>query len=178
MQSYIDFAAKNNLELLEEGNCQFCGAGTKRGVHECVEIFSLGFKSVDFSLPKNYFYRFLVVDAHTLQHSELHGRWSNHFHLTRLHLIFKYNVIWTYKLSPKLSETLNQYKLKREEEYLLSPKVLERGKITSVDVLNVSYNQGACKHKIEEWAKEVYFVWGDYHKMVDKIAQEFLNLKL
>ena len=93
MQDYISFAEKNGVSLLDSGACQFCGAEVQRGVHECLEIFNLGFQQIDFSNPENHLYRFFIVDAHTLQHSEIHGRWNNHFHLTRLHLIFERNVI-------------------------------------------------------------------------------------
>ena len=90
MQDYIDKAKKNGVTLLGNGRCQFCDAETTRGIHECVEIFSLGFQMIDYSKIDNHLYRFLTVDAHTLQHPEIHGRWNNHFHLTRQHLIFKY----------------------------------------------------------------------------------------
>lgn len=114
MQDYIDFAAKNGVVLQNTGSCQFCGAETERGVHECLEIFNLGFQQIDFSKSPNHLFRFLIVDAHTLQHPEIHGRWNNHFHLTRLHLIFEYRVQWNYALSPKLSDHLNQYKAHHE----------------------------------------------------------------
>ena len=81
MQDYMAIAAKNGITLLANGKCQFCGAHTQRGVHECVELFNVGFQHLDFSKKENHFYRFLIVDAHTLQHSEIHGRWNNHFHL-------------------------------------------------------------------------------------------------
>ena len=44
MQDYIDLAEKNGVKLVDFGNCQFCGAKTKRGIHECLEIFNLGFQ--------------------------------------------------------------------------------------------------------------------------------------
>ncbi|MFZ1806223.1 MAG: DUF5946 family protein, partial [Cyclobacteriaceae bacterium] len=94
MQDYIALAEKNGVVLLDKGKCQFCGAHTQRGIHECLEIFNLGFQDIDFSNTENHIYRFWIVDAHTLQHPEIHGRWNNHFHLTRLHLIFKYDVQW------------------------------------------------------------------------------------
>ena len=175
MQDYIDLAKKNGFTLLNSGNCQFCGAKTKRGIHECIEIFNFDFDEVDFSNPKNHIYKFLVVDAHTLQHSEIHGRWNNHFHLSRLHLIFKYNVVWTYKLSPKLSDSLNKYKSNKQDEYLIPPKVLERGKITSSDVINCIPTEVASKNIIKEWALDVYNAWSVHYKVVDSIAKSFLN---
>ncbi|MBC2845232.1 DUF5946 family protein [Winogradskyella flava] len=174
MQDYTDFAEKNGVKLLKDGKCQFCGANTKNGVRECLEIFNLGFQEIDFSDTKNYIYRFLIVDAHTLQHPEIHGRWNNHFHLSRLHLIFKYNIKWTYKLSPQLSDYLNKYKLHNQGEYLNPPKILERGNIRTTDIIEKSTNETSCKDLIKKWALEVYNKWNNSHEVADYIAKEFL----
>jgi hypothetical protein len=177
MQDYISIAEKNGVVLLEEGRCQFCGANTKRGIHECLKIFNLGFQDIDYSNFENHMYRFMIVDAHTLQHPEIHGRWSNHFHLTRLHLIFNYKVDWTYELSPILSNYLNKYKVDRQDEYLSAPNALQRGTITTTDILDESKNKGEIKKLIKKWANEVYQEWAVHHAVVDKIAKEFLKRK-
>ena len=177
MQDYIDLAEKNGVTLLDNGKCQFCGANTKRGIHECLEIFNLGFQVLDYSSIENHIYRFFMVDAHTLQHPEIHGRWNNHFHLTRLHLIFKYNVKWTYDLSPKLSDYLNKYKVQKEDEYLIPPEILKRGTITTTDIKEKSTNEKDCKELIRKWALEVYEKWSAHHIIVDDIAKGFLSRK-
>lgn len=175
MQNYIDIAAKNGVTLINHGKCQFCDADATRGIHECVEIFSLGFQMIDYSKPENNIYRFLSVDAHTLQHPEIHGRWNNHFHLTRQHLIFTYHVDWNYKLSPKLSEHLNEYKAIRVDEYLHPPDVRYRGKITTTDVLKQSKTEAECQKMIIRWGWEVYQSWKKHHDVVDIIAKGFMN---
>ena len=177
MQDYIDLAKKNGVTLLDSGKCQFCGANTHRGIHECLEIFNLGFQVIDFSNLENHLYRFLIVDAHTLQHPEIHGRWNNHFHLTRLHLIFKYGIKWTYGLSPKLSDYLNSYKVHKQDEYLIPPEILNRGNITSTDIKEKSVNETECKDLIGKWAIDVYGKWSTNHSIVDNIAKGFLNRK-
>ncbi len=177
MQDYIDLAKKNGVILLDTGKCQFCGANTKRGIHECLEIFNLGFQDIDFSNIENHLYRFLIVDAHTLQHSEIHGRWNNHFHLSRLHLIFKYDIKWTYKLSPKLSDYLNKYKIGKRDEYIIPPEILRRGKITTTDIIENSTNETECKELIKKWAMEVYDKWNTHYNVVDNIAKGFLDRK-
>lgn len=176
MQDYIDLAEKNGVSLLNIGKCQFCGANTKRGIHECIEIFNLGFQDIDYSNNENLFYRFLIVDAHTLQHPEIHGRWNNHFHLTRLHLIFKYNVNWTYDLSPRLSDYLNKYKVHKKDEYLHPPKAPDRGNITTTGILEKSKNETDIKELIKKWAEEVYKKWDTHHAVADNIAKGFLNI--
>lgn len=175
MQHYIDLAEKNGVTLIDKGKCQCCGTDTKRGIHECLEIFNLGFQDIDFSSVENHIYRFFIVDAHTLQHPEIHGRWSNHFHLSRLHLILRYHVVWTYKLSPKLSDYLNKYKIHRQDEYLAPPKVLERGTITTTAILKESLSEVGRKYLIRKWAWEVHNVWKANHSVVDGIAKGFLK---
>ncbi|MBS9461284.1 hypothetical protein KIM67_02590 [Flagellimonas sp. 389] len=175
MQDYISFAEKNGVTLDSEGSCQFCGAKTAKGVHECVEIFNLGFSMIDYSKKENHFYRFLAVDAHTLQHSEIHGRWNNHFHLTRQHLIFEYGVFWDYNLSALLSDCLKVYKTKNPNEVLIAPSLLQRGKSTVLDVKNNTVDEISCKKSIKTWGRDVYQVWNAYHQIVDVIAKRFMD---
>lgn len=175
MQDYITFAEKNGVLLQDKGSCQLCGARTTRGVHECVEIFSLGFSLIDYGLQANYRYRFLSVDAHTLQHPEIHGRWNNHFHLTRKHLMLHYGMRWDYKLSPKLSDFLNAYKASRPEERLDPPPVLQRGSLTTVDISQQAQTAEQCKSLVKEWSQQVYEAWRAHHSTVDVIAKTFLG---
>ena len=177
MQDYIEIAEKNGIILRDTGPCQFCGADTKRGIHECLEIFNLSFQGIEYARPEHPIFRFLVVDAHALQHPEIHGRWSNHFHLTRLHLIFKFDVKWTYNASPALSDHLSRYKVHKQDEHWLPPKALDRGSITSTDVLkNATFGDGN-KELVIDWAKEVYSKWDTHHAVADTIAKGFLENK-
>lgn len=176
MQHYTDYANKNGVTLIKEGKCQFCGADVKNGIKDCVDIFNQGFEEqIDFLNFNNIIYKFLSVDAHTLQHSEIHGRWNNHLHLTRLHLIFKYKVKWTHQSTLKLSKCLNLYKKLHADEHLIPPKPLERGMFSITDVIKMAKNEGECKKMIEKWALEVYDSWKKEHKSVEKIAELFME---
>jgi hypothetical protein len=114
------------------------------------------------------------VDAQALQHPEIHGRWSNHFHLTRLNLILEKNIKWDYKTSPLLSNYLNEYKAGRPTEFLNPPKILDRGTITTADFLAVTTEE-ECKKLIKKWAEEVYIAWKENHVIVSQIADGFLK---
>lgn len=176
MQDYVDIAIKNGVTLRGEGYCQFYGAETKKGVHECVEIFcQIAYKAFDNSNLENHIFRFIAVDAHTLQHPEIHRRWNNHFHLTRQHLIFHYHIQWNYDLSPKLSDHLNEYKIQNNEETLKPPTVLNRGAITTTEVINNSSIESGCKEMAAKWGIVVYNSWSQHHDIVDRIAQEFIK---
>jgi hypothetical protein len=173
MQNFTDQAAKNGVELLNQGKCQFCGADYQRGIFECMENYNSGLLFFDFNNPKFHLYRFLSVDAHALQHPEIHGRWSNHFHLTRLHLILEKKQTWDYNKSPLLSDYLNRYKSNKPNEFLKVPESLNRGKITAKDLIRVTTAED-CAELIAKWATEVYDSWSSNHLVVSQIAEGFL----
>jgi hypothetical protein len=174
MQDFIDQAEKNGVLLIDKGKCQFCGADYQKGIFECMENYNKGLEHLDFNDSKNHLFRFLSVDAHALQHPEIHGRWSNHFHLTRLHLILEKKQTWDYNKSPLLSDHLNRYKSNKPNEFLISPESLNRGKITAKDLTKVITAE-ECAKLIIKWADEVYHSWNSNHGTVSQIAEGFLD---
>lgn len=62
------------------------------------------------------------------------------------------------------------------DEYLSPPEVLNRGEITTTDILNVS-DEATCKEMIEKWARDVYKTWSSHHQTVDFIASGFMQSK-
>jgi hypothetical protein len=173
MQDFIDQARKNGVTLFDKGKCQFCGADYQKGIFGCMDNYNNGLELLDFNNTEYHVSRFLSVDAHALQHPEIHGRWSNHFHLTRLNLILDKKLIWNYKMSPLLSDFLNEYKLTRPNEILSIPKPLERGDITAKDLIKAKTAE-ECVELIKKWADEVYCAWSSNHSLVSQIADDFL----
>ena len=173
MQSFVDQARKNGVTLFIKGNCQFCGADYQKGIFECMDHYNTWLGLLDFSKPQYRLFKFLSVDAHALQHPEIHGRWSNHFHLARLHLILERKQQWDYKMSPLLSDFLNEYKSKRPLEFLSIPKPLERGKTTAKHLTGTT-TAIECVDLIKNWAEEVYFAWSSNLTLVSQIADGFL----
>ncbi|TZF86083.1 hypothetical protein FW774_03215 (plasmid) [Pedobacter sp. BS3] len=174
MQDFIDQATKNGVTLSDKGKCQFCGADYQKGIFDCMDNYNNGLELLDFNNSEYHISRFLSVDAHALQHPEIHGRWSNHFHLTRLNLILDKNQHWSYKKSPLLSGYLNEYKLNRQSEFLAVPKPLERGNITAKDLTKAT-TANECVELIRKWANEVYYAWSLNHSLISKIADGFLK---
>ncbi len=173
MQDFIEQAEKKGIKLLEVGKCQFCGADYQNGIFGCMENYNNGISILDLNSSENNIYRFLSVDSHALQHPEIHGRWSNHFHLTRLNLILEKKQKWDYKTSPLLSDYLNKYKLIKPNEFLIIPKPLERGKITSKE-LTKTLTKNECIETIKNWANQVYEIWKLNHSLVSDIADGFI----
>jgi len=174
MQDFMDQAAKNGVVLIDKGMCQFCGADYQRGIFECIENYNNGLVYFDFNDSKNHLFRFLSVDSHALQHPEIHGRWSNHFHLTRLHLILEKKQAWDFNKSPLLSDYLNGYKSNKPNEFLKAPEPLYRGKITANDLIKATTAE-ECAQLIIKWADKVYHSWNSNHLLVSQIADGFLN---
>lgn len=173
MQDFIDQARKNGVMLFDKGRCQFCGADYQKGIFDCMDNYNNGLELLDYNNSDYHLSIFLSVDAHALQHPEIHGRWSNHFHLTRLNLIFDKKQKWDYKKSPILSNYLNEYKLKRPDEFLTIPKPLERGNLTAKDIIKAT-TADECVELTRKWAKEVYYAWLSNHSLVSQIADGFL----
>lgn len=174
MQDFIGQAHKNGVTLLNSGKCQFCGGAYQRGIFECMENYQSGNDFLKFNNVENHLFIFLSVEAHALQHPEIHGRWNNHFHLTRLNLILEKKINWDYKKSPILSDYLNEYKVGRPNEFLNPPIPLNRGIITSKDLVTVSTEE-ECMKLIKKWAQEVYNAWDKNHEIVSQIAEGFLK---
>jgi hypothetical protein len=163
MKSWREQAEKNGLTIIEEGNCQLCNARTKKGLIECVDKSSMIIHKLDHDLGIKNMTIFLCVDAHALQHGEIHGRWNNHFHLTRLNLILNRKVQWNYKLSPVLSRILDAYKLAHKGEIIGNPKCHERGRISVVDLEKVKSDIDYIDI-VNQWAFEVYNKFVSGHK--------------
>lgn len=172
MQEWRDQAIKNNVHINENGQCQFCNAPLEQGVTQCVELSSMINHKLDHDAGIKNMTIFLCVDAHALQHTEIHGRWSNHFHLTRLELILNHNIVWNYKLSPLLSKVVDDYKKTHQEEKILPPKVGERGSLTAYDI-NMAKEDNEYIELVNRWANEVYTSFTNGHEISKKISSIF-----
>ena len=173
MPDFITYAKTHGIELLSEGPCQFCGSGVSKGVVECHGNTHHLSGVLDFNNPLHFETRFLSVDAMALQHCELHGKWNNHIHLTRLFLIFQNNVSWDYFKTPQLSNIVNKYK-KNSSELLTPPPPGQRGNITSLDLIQCD-TTAELIGKVREWAMEVFHSFGNHHMVASTIARMYID---
>lgn len=172
MQDWRQQAAKNSLNIIESGRCQLCDSKTEHGISECIDIANLVTHKIDHAAGVYTMTIFLCVDAHALQHSEIHGRWNNHFHLTRLRLILEDGFRWNYALSPLLSEVLDSYKIGKEWEIIQSPGIGMRGPMTVTDVQEASSEERYID-TAWAWAQSVYSAFSQGHQVAKEIANIF-----
>jgi hypothetical protein len=173
MQDYISYAEKNGITISTEGPCQFCGSNVSGGVFECNSNLHRLSTLLDFNNPKHYEARFLSVDAMALQHSELHGPWNNHIHLTRLFLIFERHITWNYSKTPQLSIIINTYK-KDKSETLPPPPLKQRGEVTTSHLLGTN-DELEIIERVKSWAKSVFHAYKDHQEAISKLADRFLE---
>lgn len=171
MQDWREQAQKNNI-ICESGDCQFCGAPLEEGVSQCVDISSMITFMISQEEGISNMTIFMCVDSHALQHSEIHGRWNNHFHLSRLELILNDKIPWNYKLSPLLSNVVNDYKKSNKNEFIVPPEPKKRGNITAYSIANAESEEQYI-HLVNDWAKSVYDSFLKDQVISKKIAKLF-----
>lgn len=172
MRDWLAYAKKTGIELQDRGPCQFCGAPVQGGVMECHDNTSTIAGWLDYNEPANYKTRFLSVDAMALQHYELHGPWNNYIHFARLVLIFEMEVDWNYKLTPLLSDVVNDFK--RQQKPLLTLPQGQRGTLTTADC-RVAQSAESCRQLVRKWARSVYEAFKIYRSEVDLIVSRFIE---
>lgn len=70
---------------------------------------------------------------------------------------------------------MNKYKISKQNEYLVPPKALNRGEISTIDILKKSNSEAECKGLINKWARGTYDLWSNSHNVVEEIAKGFLR---
>jgi hypothetical protein len=170
MQDIDKQAKKNGVALINYGRCQFCGSHTEGGVYGCFDIYNNMASLVKMGSVEH----FLWADAHALQHSEVHGKWNNNLHLTRLYLITQRKMDWNFEKTPLLSKTLNLYKINNEQKIIISPPALSRGEITVTDFIKIQTEEALIK-LVQKWANKVYDSYSLYHSTANEIGEIFIE---
>lgn len=170
MQTFRQQAAKNRVTLAETGACQFCGAAVERGVEQCLELFA----SLSGLLKREKEYaaaHLFSVDAHALQHPEIHGKLSNHIHLLSLCLMLERgasSAIGTRK--PAVEKFMA---LGREWPVLAPPPPGLRGSLTARDVAAAAADERAPIAR--RWAEEVWECWGAHQPWARRTLDRLLH---
>jgi hypothetical protein len=161
MQTLEDYAHKSGVALEKEGVCQFCGSHVTGGVYECFDIFYKIVGEAAIPVDTRADVQLIIVDAHALQHSEVHGIRNNNYHLLRLLGIYEYHMSsrigadYTF-LSPVLDPRVSVMRLE-------SPLVGNRGYMTISDIVETKNNE-----TIKKWGQEVLNAWSEYEDWAEK----------
>jgi hypothetical protein len=153
----------NQLDIKDV--CPYCKAIVPGGVEGCVSLFN-EILLLDYSNPEYGSVHLFSVDAHPLQHPEIHGKKNNAYHLLRLCWLLEHNG------NPKLGQSLrwlqNYFNGMPELPKLTPPP--DRGKMTVVDFHKA---KDAKEHAelVRQWGISVWEAWKDYHEW----ARQTLN---
>lgn len=136
--------------------CQCCGARVAEGLKGCFELFAeLGLRRYNDPAGDPPF--FYGVDAHALQHPEVHGKKNNAADLLRLHWIFAHDAHAHAGTVPRWwQHYLAHYDVPR-----LEPPVA-RGDVTVVDVAAAA-TPDEYTVLLRAWAEAVYQAWSLHH---------------
>ncbi len=148
-EAAVDAGAPRNI-------CHCCGGQVNEGVKGCFELFS-ELCARGYTDPHYGAATFYGVDAHALQHPEIHGKKNNAAHLLRLHWIFERGA---YMHSGVVPAWWQQY-LQCGDVPLLTPPT-QRGTITVVEVARAQTPQ-AYATLMQQWARTVYDAWHTHH---------------
>lgn len=165
MQTIEDYARKSGVSLQKEGSCQFCGSRVTGGVYQCFEIFHriAGEASNPNDIKASV--QLIIVDAHALQHSEVHGVRNNNYHLLRLLGIYRHETSSRIRANYSfLSPILD---LNNSIPYLESPIAGDRGTLTVTDVVDSKGNSQLIE-TINNWGRDVFKAWGVYKEWAEE----------
>jgi hypothetical protein len=135
--------------------CRCCGAQILNGVQGCFELYTqLSVQPIIQAAPLNAStYR---VNAHALQHPEIHGKTNNAAHLLWLCWLFEYGGDAALAGGPPWWRRA----ARSEVPALAAPAF--RGALTVVDVASATTPADHLR-LAEQWARAVYDAWQAHH---------------
>ena len=151
--------------------CSYCQAPVEGGVEGCKTIF-VSLNEREYSYREYGKVNLLTVDAHALQHPEIHGKKNNAFHLLSLCWLLEYNGNTAIGATPRWLQQYFSHKLNLPQ--IVPPQ--QRGEITVIDLVNI---QDASEyHKFAKlWASSVWQSWQKHHVWARNTLKLLLNSK-
>jgi len=150
--------------------CPYCKAIVAGGVDGCVSLFN-EILTLEYTNPEYGAVHLLTCDAHPLQHSEIHGKKNNPFHLLRLCWLLEHNG------DPKIGQgprwLQNHFNGMPELPKLTPPT--DRGKMTVVDVHKAKDAKEHAK-LVRQWGISVWQAWNTHHQWARQTLNKILNL--
>lgn len=171
MQTIEDYANKSGVVLQKEGHCQFCGSRVTGGVYQCFDVFHQIVGEASNPNDVRAAVQLIIVDAHALQHFEVHGVRNNNFHLLRLLGIYEHEM--SSRIGTDYSFLSPILDLNISVPHLESPIAGNRGTLTITDVYEAIDNSHSVE-AVKNWGQDVFKAWGAYK---DWAEEEWLRLR-
>jgi hypothetical protein len=170
MQDFRQQAARNGVTLVASGACQFCGAAVERGVAQCLDLLG----ELAGTVRKEHAYgaaHLFSVDAHALQHPEIHGRLNNHVHLLSLCLMLERGA--SAAMGSRKPAVEKFLALGREWPPLAPPPVGERGALTVKNVVDAPVEERP--ELAQRWAEQVWDAWRLHQPWVRRTLDRLMH---
>ncbi len=170
IQNFLRHGARSGPANQDHGPCPFCGATVEGGTEACLTLLAGLSERARAENAYAQAHRF-SVDAHALQHPELHGPLNNHVHLLSLCLMLERgNAAEIGSRQPAVEKFLA---LGRQWAPIEAPPPGRRGTLT---VQNVSQAPAAERPRLaREWAQEVWGIWQPYHPWTRRMLDRLLH---
>jgi len=153
-------------------SCHCCHARVREGLKGCFELFlercTLGYTQMEYRQAM-----FFGVDAHALQHPEIHGNRSSAGHLLRLHWIFERG---QQDRAGRVPQWWQRYLEREEVPYLAPPPSDQRGDVTLThEALVAADTPREHAAAMQFWAWSVYQAWQRHHEWADDTLARVLQ---
>mgnify|MGYP005753850525 CR=1 FL=1 len=147
-------------ESLEQGfppdRCHLCGARVYEGLKGCYDRYTT-LLAREYSDPAFAAVHLYSVDAHALQHGEIHSRGNNATHLLRLCWLVEQG--GNPHIAGGGSRWLQAWAERADVPYLAPP--LRRGALTVMDLVGIEAPE-AYAAQARAWAESVWDAWADH----------------
>lgn len=147
----------------DPGVCQACGGRIAGGLSACFQRFA-GLCARGYAEPLLAGPLLYGVDAHALQHPEIHGKKNNAAHLLRLHGAFARGPA---ERGETLSAWWRSYVAREDLPVLAPPPAQARGEITVAD-LDLSAPAAELAASLAAWARRAYSAWAKHHPWAER----------
>jgi hypothetical protein len=137
--------------------CPYCGAAIPDGDADCQLLYAQFLYKL-YSNPDYAAVAFLTVDAHALQHPEIHGYKNNAFHLLRLCWQLEFGGDALYDRGPRWLQV--QFDGKVHVPRLEPPT--QRGAVTVADAMQAQ-TVPELAALVQQWGQAVWEAWSPYH---------------
>ena len=161
-------AARRGIAIRESGPCQFCGAAVSGGVEQCLAWYA-DVSGRIFQDPAYAAVHLFGVDAHALQHPEIHGRSNNNFHLLSLGVMLERGgSAQAGQRRAFLDRTLSG---EIPMPPLDPPPPLQRGAVTVADVYAAATPR-EHQAQVRAWARAVWDAWAQHHAWAREVLKQ------